>query len=273
MTRYAISYGAEFFYLDEQEAEDGLGVQASVIAGLGLGPVDAQYVERLDGSTYRRTRNLAQDFDMSVSIRGADKEDLQARVAAFSMAMQSTMTLFQVVDIDTFDVWNTSVNRVGGGSYDLGTDAVSDTEVVFVVTLRAGQPAWEHGLPESVVIEPDDFGYVTVESPGDTYAYPRFTIVGPGTDLQLISANGESITWNGTLEDGQTLFVDMALGTVTGFFDFDLYAGWNKYGDCGPAPKFWSLSAGSQIIQALMTGTDSGSSITCSWYPRKRTVL
>ncbi|MEU0739262.1 phage tail family protein [Streptomyces sp. NPDC006134] len=263
-------------------AEKGHGFQATAgLTGFGLPSVSPQWLEGAgDGARWRGQRVLSRDIDMPLDIVGRDRAHLRELISRLARAMADECTLV-VVD-DEGVRWSTSVYRTGGGEIDLtGTEY----DVQTVISLRAPDPYFtaatvsaqavggERGTPllSSLVSMPltasQAIGDITLENAGDAPAYPTWEIHGPGSNLAVTSPTGEALRWNGTLAAGERLIVRTRDGTVTDG------TGANRYSDVGPAPRFWTIPAGTSTANVTLLDTTAASKVICSWQPRKWMVV
>lgn len=265
----------------------GEGVQAVAGAsGFGLPDVSVQWLEGAgDGAVYRGVRVLPRDIDLPLFFATANRAKLQALLSRFARMMAGPMTLKLVEDDGTF--WSAQVRRVGGGSYIWGQDTIGERELSTVVTLRAGDPFWTYSRPFSQYVfsavsgrgllktrlsklqisSSQAIGTMLLENIGDAVAFPVWTVTGPGSNFEARLPNGIGFTWTATLAAGETLIVDTKSGTVRDG------TGANRYAGLSTAPRLFGIPPGRTSVTASMIGTSAGSSITCSWQPRKWMVI
>lgn len=267
-------------------ADTGYGYQALTGAnGLGLPPVTPQWLEGAgDGALYRGRRVRARDIDIPLDIVAEDREGLKDLVARLSKVLAYPCTLY--IEEPSGALWYTEVIRSGGGGFVYGTDTIGQRDMQVVITLTAGDPFFTSAELETRVIQqasgatpflddlstlplsPDQaIGTITVENTGDAPAWPTWTVIGPGTNFQIVSPTGELLRWEGSLAVGETLTVDTKAGTVTDGL------GNNRYADLAPAPRFWAIPAGTNTVEASLSGTTTASRIVCSWQARKWMVV
>ncbi len=266
--------------------ETGLGVQAlSGVTGLGLPPVSVQWLEGAgDGATYRGKRVLTRDIDIPFDILGRDRDHLKALLSRFSKILAGECTL--VVEEDNGATWTTKVHRVGGGDFAYGPDTIGERDLQTVVTFRAGDPYFTstetttaslaaegagRGLLDSLASMPvsasQAIGDMVLNNTGDAHAYPLWQVYGPGDTFQAVSPTGETLRWEGSLLDGESLTLDTRTGQVTD------QLGANRYADLAPAPRFFSIAPGMTTVAVSLQNTTATSKVVCSWRPRKWMVI
>ncbi|MER5632169.1 phage distal tail protein [Streptomyces nitrosporeus] len=264
-------------------AETGYGFQATAgLTGLGLPAVSVQWLEGAgDGARWRGQRVLSRDIDLPLDIVGRDRAHLGELVSRLARAMADECSLV-VVDKDGIR-WSTSVYRTGGGELEL---AGAERDVQTVITLRAPDPYFTASLVStetiggngetkpllsSLVAVPlaasQAIGAIDLENAGDAPAYPTWEIRGPGSGLEVVSPTGEALRWTGTLKAGERLIISTRDGTVTDG------SGANRYADVGPAPRFWTIPAGTNTATVTLLDTTEESTVRCSWQPRKWMVI
>lgn len=214
------------------------GVQAVAgLTGAGLPPVSVQWSEGAgDGATYRGTRVLPRDVDIPIFVAGNDRDGLRAVVKQLAMILASEATL-RFTDTGG-DEWTLDVVRVGGGDFIYGVDTTGELDLEMVITLRAGQPFWTSAVADEYVVRfptDDPINFVPYND-GSVDTPPTWEIRGPGKNL-VIAGNGGVLAWNGTLANGETLFIDSMKGTVVD------QSGSNRYANLAPSPRFRKVKA------------------------------
>lgn len=283
MLRFRLENSVDSIDLDEQ-AVTGYGVQAlSGLSGLGLPPVQQQWLEGAgDGAVYRGQRVLSRDIDVKLDVFARDREDLLERMARLAAMLSDEFTL---VALDGGKRWTTKAIRVGGGDYSLGVDSTGEREWQTVVTIRCGDPYFTSSDVSKKVIKASSgssflsnlasmqvsasqaIGEITLENTGDARSYPVWTVTGPGHDFKAISPSGETLWWQGTLAVGDVLTIDTLRGTVVD------QTGTNRYADLAAAPRFWSIPKGTSTVTAELLGVTADSKIECAWRARKWMVV
>ncbi len=265
----------------------GVGVQALTgITGLGLPQVSVQWLEGAgDGAVYRGRRVRPRDIDLPLLIQARGREHLKELLTRLAVMLAEPCTL-RLVEDDGTD-WSTIVVRVGGGDFVYGTDTIGTTELQTVVTLRAGDPFWTYsrstrkvisnsgagrglltGLTRLRVASSQAIGVITLENIGSAPAYPVWEVTGPGRDFLAVSPTGERLHWIGALGERERLIVDVRAGTVVDG------TGASRYAQLAPAPRFWTIPAGTSTATASLDNTTTtASSIACTWRPRTWLVI
>ncbi|WP_329793887.1 hypothetical protein V1227_18950 [Lentzea sp. DG1S-22] len=286
MPRLQLESTVDVFDLDDA-LRKGRGVQAlSGVTGLGLPPVSVQWLSGAgDGAIYRGRRVLPRDIDLPLLLEAPDRAELQRLVNRLAVMLAEPCTLRWVEDDGTS--WTTSVVRVGGGDYGFGVDTIGETDLLIVITLRAGNPFFTYSVPtrkmigEQAVIRgllagslatmnvasSQAIGQIQLENSGDASSFPVWEIVGPGRDFKATSPTGEVLHWRGVLGVGESLFLDASLGTVVDNL------GRNRYGELAPAPRFWSIPPGTTTATVSLEDVIPESRILCTWRPRKWMVI
>ncbi len=263
MTTYKLSDGVTDIELNEGET-DGVGFQATSITGLGLSPVDAQFKDLGQGSSYRNTRRQPRDVDIALDIRGTDRSNLFDLLSTLARMLDKPLMLIANTGAD--GVWYLDVVRVSGG--DIGTPALGITDVQLVITLRAGQPLWRTGdSPDVTTLATADFGTsVDLVNDGDAEALPIWYVLGPATKVTLTSEAGEVLEWEGDLDSLEYMFIYTSTGLVTGTSGIG-------YAQLSPAPRFWALPPGTSEVGVEVVGDTSATRVTCSVSPRRWAVI
>ncbi|QDP44222.1 minor tail protein [Streptomyces phage Celia] len=267
-------------------AETGTGVQATTgLTGFGLPPVSVQWLEGAgDGAVYRRTRVQPRDIDIPLDIVGRDTAHLKQLLSRLAKLFSGRATL-RFFDGDSVE-WRTDVVRVGGFDVNYGGSTTGNKDLQTVVTLRAGDPYWTAakasiktvggGTPPAAFVSSfltlpvapsQAIGQMTLDNTGDATAYPVWTVFGPGDTFTAVSPSGETLVWEGELEDGEKLTIDSRYGTVIDG------TGANRYAELAPAPRFWSLPPGQTTCTASLLNITASSKIVCSWQARKWMVI
>lgn len=275
--------------------------------GFGLPQVNVRWMDGVaDGSVYRGRRVLSRDIDLPLYVVGTDRQDLKVWLDRLALMLNGKCTL-RLLDGNYGPTWITDVYRVGGGDYVYGADTVGETEFRTVVTFRAPDPYWTAsstfaplgGETFTMFAEetaPADDGSITetagsdlsgllpnltalhlaheksitemtATNPGNAPAYPLWTVTGPADTFEATLSSGETIRWEGTLGDGEQLFIDTKTGLVT---DGD---GTNRYSELAAGPHLWLLPPGVTTFTAALTGTNIMSKIDLKFVPRRLLVI
>jgi hypothetical protein len=220
----------------------GKGVEAlSGATGFGLPPVDAQYTSGAgDGSQFRYLRYRERDIDIPFYLKGDNRDELKQihRDVVRALTSRQTCTLRFVDDTES---WVLDVKRVGGGDYIYGKDTTGDEDLTTIITVRAGDPFWRKEQHVAVDLAGEG-GTFVFDNTGDAPAIPIVTLTGPGSDFVAISDTGETLVWNGVLQEEETMVIDF--GAKTAIDD----TGDNRYGDFAASPQFWQMLPGYRTL-------------------------
>jgi hypothetical protein len=108
-------------------------------------------------------------------------------------------------------------------------------------------------------------GERTITNPGDEDAYPRWTITGPGTGLELVNrTTGRSIALDITLTAGDAVHID----TRPGYQSVRAADGTNLFGTVASDPALWALEPGPNTVAVLMDDVGPTSSVSGYFAPR-----
>lgn len=216
----------------------GKGVEAlSGVTGFGLPPVDAQYQSGAgDGAQFRYLRYKERDIDIPFYLAGDDREELKEIHRDLMRALTSRYPC-TLRFVDGAESWVLDVKRVGGGDYIYGKDTTGDTDLKTIITVRAGDPFWRKEQHVAVDL-PGEGGTFAYDNTGDAPSPPVVTLTGPACDFVATSDTGETLEWDGVLQDAEELVIDFAAKTA---IDSE---GKNRYGEFAPAPQFWSMLPG-----------------------------
>lgn len=275
------------------------GVEALAgILGFGLPGVNNQWFDGAGGgSTWRGSRVRRREVKLPLVVYADDRAQLNQEISDLAILLdpfvpspesdRGAARLFFGMPDDS--EWYTDVVRDSGGDWARKVDSNDRTRFKTVLNLEAPDPFWTRVEPEMFetvqqggeggrptllpkfarlrVSSAGVFGTQLVNNFGDTYAWPIFTIEGPATGVILIGPNGEELIWDGELESGETLVVDMRANTVTDG------TGANRYDGLAPAPRFWSLAPGSSEITMQANEISNDSRIHAQWWPRRWAVV
>jgi hypothetical protein len=154
----------------------------------------------------------------------------------------------------------------------------------FVLRLYAPDPFWFDPTPVTTSFTYPDpvpwfpilplvlsagsvLGETTLINAGDVSAWPTWTATGPGTAVALDNlTTGEELHLSGDL-DGETLVIVTQPGqqsvTLGGVDWWDHLAG---------TPTLWQVPPGDTLVNLELTGASTGSSVSCSFFPRYRSA-
>ena len=259
----------------------------SNLIGTGMPPVSVQWFEGAgDGASYRGARILPRTMDLPLSFYGANREEIWALYSHLAVVFDSSNNNLVRIKMQLDgETWYTDVVRTGGGDFSWSGDTDGRTFLRTVLTVQAGDPYWTREDATALVISPgglgrgliktaplsnlelsttNSLGAVTFQNPGDVGVYPEWTLNGPFTEFTLTSPLGETLTWTGVVDAGETIFINSEAGTVTD------HTGANRYAGLGAVPRFWRVPPGSSTGSVeLVDPVAPGSSVTVIWRPKK----
>ncbi|HEU5475718.1 MAG TPA: hypothetical protein VFV67_34185 [Actinophytocola sp.] len=110
----------------------------------------------------------------------------------------------------------------------------------------------------------DVLGSGVLTNPGDVAAWPIWTATPPGTAVALDNDDtGEELHVSGTLSGTLTIV------TQPGEQSVDM-GGSDWWSHLTGTPTFWAIPPGSTNVTLSLTGASTGSSVSCTFYPRYR---
>ena len=249
--------------------------------GFGIPPAQVRIEPSAgDGGVFRHSKKSVRDVDLAVTILGTDRADVQTKLRRLSRLIQDTSgpTRINANYTDGETVFLEG-HYVGGAESQWGSSAGMVWNR-WVISFQCPQPYWEKDDEVSFIIgeEPtgrgllpqltklkvssgQTLGEVTINNVGDVPSYPKWTILGPITNLS-ISNGTQTFTIPSEIEAGVLITVD----TLTG----DVYneAGDNLYSLLGPAPKLFQLPPGFSTI--TVTGDDVSAGTRVGFYYKPR---
>lgn len=109
-------------------------------------------------------------------------------------------------------------------------------------------------------------GSATLSNPGDVSAWPTWTVTAPGTAVEIDNDDsGEELHLSGTLAGDLVIVTQPGEQSVTmGGVDW-----WDKLTG---TPALWQLPPGDTHVSLVLTGATTGSSVSCSFFPRYRSA-
>jgi hypothetical protein len=264
------------------------------ILGFGLPTVENFWFDGAgSGSTYRGSRVGRRVMSIPLKVYAASRSDLSALLSDLAVILDPLRD--QTVDNGVATLyfggpddneWFVNVVRTGGGDWSRKVDSDDRTYFKTTIALEAGDAFWTRNKPESFSVRQEPSGNPLlprfaklrvgwaavvgdreVTNVGDTFAWPEFTIKGPGTSFQLIGPNGETLSWIGTLDDDDVITVDMRANTVLDG------TGANRYDGLEPAPRFWYISPGTSEVSVIMEDMTNASLLSAQWWPRRWAVV
>lgn len=260
-------------------------VLATGVQGFGIPATSV----RIDGSagnggTWRHTKRGVRDIDLPVAILGNSRDEVEAKLRRLSRLLQDRNGATRIVaNYSNGDQLFLEAHYVGGAETQFGSDATS-TYCRWVIQMQAPQPFWQSVATQSFTVtagntgrgllpqlsklkvsSSESLGIVSVTSNADVDVYPVWTIKGPITNFK--ASNGEqSFSFNGTINDNETITVDTEAGTVV---DQD---GNNRYSLLNSAPKLFVFPPGNSLIEINGTSTTTSTSVRCNYALRYEVI-
>lgn len=259
------------------------------LTGTGLPPRQNQWFEGAgNGARWRGARVGPRQIFMPIDLIGPDRGFLLEEMGRLAKIFdpEASHPVLRLID-PAGDAWETEVVFLGGlDDWAWGRETDGRTRVRSSLLLQSGDPYWTRDAPSSFEVKVTSvgrgllpklsrlkltssqaMGSRTVESPGDTTAYPVWVIVGPGSNFTATSSRGEVLRWEGTLAAGEVLTLDARNKTARDA------TGANRYDKMSTAPKFWSFRPGTSTVSVTMDGATTASRITASWRPRRQLMI
>lgn len=242
--------------------------------GLGIPPANVRIEPSAgDGGVFRHSKRGVRSIDMSVTVLGTDRADVQDKLRRLSRLLQDTLGPTKIVaEYPNGDTLSMEVHYVAGAESQWGSDA-GLTWNKWTLSFQAPNPFWISEDIESFTISTGNtgrgllpeltklkvsssqtLGTIEVDNEGDVPAFPIWEITGPVTDL-TVSNGTQSFTFP-EIFAGQTLTIDTEAGTVVD------QNGDNRYNLLGPAPKLFRLPPGQSGVS--ITGTAGNNNFTAS---------
>lgn len=272
--------GAPFAFHDPAA---GIWVRERGISGRGVPPVEltAEAVAGMSGERLRNVRHGSREVAFPLTVVADTTTDLRARVhdlASQIDALKGSGTLRR-----TYDGVARDLTAIYAGGLEFveaeDADAIGRRHATAVLVFKAHDPYWRSAVDSSVAwssIAPDDFfpilplvlaadtvlGTQEIVVDGDLPTWPRWTILGPGTDIEIANEDtGEILGWSGTLISGDVLEIDTTPGVKTvrlnGGSVFESLTAW----------ELWALRPGSQTVTVTVSGSSDETSVTAYWRP------
>lgn len=252
--------------------------------GFGIPPADVRIEPSAgDGGVFRHSKRGIRNIDMSVTILGTDRADVQTKLRRLSRLLQDTLGPTKIVaEYPNGDTLSLEVHYVSGAESQWGSDA-GITWNRWTLSFKAPNPFWESEDLESFTISTGNtgrgllpqltklkvsssqtLGIISVDNEGDVPAFPIWEITGPVTNL-LVS-NGTSSFTIPEIFGGQTLIIDTENGTVVD------QNGDNRYNLLGPAPKLFRLPPGQSSVTITGTAGNNNFLASLTYSPRFEVV-
>jgi len=237
-----------------------------------------------DGGVFRHAKRGVRSLDLPITVVGSDRGDVQTKLRRLAKLTQNTAGPLKLranysdgvsLELQTY--------YTGGAEGQWGSDAGMIWNK-WVLSLKAPNPYWTSLNSISYVIgeEPTGrgllpqltklkissnnvLGSVIVNNLGDVPSFPKWTFMGPITNL-LVSDGTFSFSIPDTIEAGDTITVDTATGQV---YDQDSV---NSYPLLGDAPKLFSLAPGGSEITITGDDTEDSTRVAFFYAPRFEVV-
>jgi phage-related protein len=197
---------------------------------------------------------------MSVTIFGADHEDVQTKLRRLSRLIQDTSGPTQIVaEYEDGETLTLEAHYVGGAESQWGSNA-GLTWNRWALSFHCPNPYWQSETVEDFTVTTGNtgrgllpqlsklkvtssqvFGVITIDNQGDVPAYPIWYFRGPLSDL-TVSNGTQSFGFSVAIEEGETITVNTETGEV--FDDGNN----NRYSDLLPAPKLFRIPPGVSSI-------------------------
>jgi hypothetical protein len=279
---------------------DSDGGYISTTGRTGFGPVDAQIVsdQMWDGSTLVRThRQQPRVMTIPLYVMGPDSDTYRARLGALRATLRHPVdpaTGLPVPGRVTVSLPDASQRSIaayyqGGGNptEDQLDDVAAGWCVLPNLQFYAPVPTFEGDTvsktwqlaPVSAGVPPMPpvllgsgavIGASTVTNPGDTDAYPIWTITGPGTVTVTNADSGQSYAFTTAIPAGTVVTVDcrpVELAPTTGLTAIDA-GGTDWWPNLADYPDFWTLPPGDTNLSITVTGATAASNVTVEFAPR-----
>lgn len=243
-----------------------------------------------DGGVHRHSKRGVRVVDMSVTVLGTDRADVQTKLRRLARLLQDTKGATQIVasfsDPGDPGFVNYSLylngHYTGGAETQWGSDA-GQTWCRWVLSFSCPNPFWQSSTLETFTIQANGdtgrgllpkltmlrvsssttLGVVNVDNQGDVNAYPVWEFTGPITSL--VATDGTYSFGFASVPAGETYTVDTKAGTVKDS------SGANKYSMLSSAPKLFTLPPGPSTVSVRGFG-DAGYSVTLSYSPQFEVV-
>lgn len=256
------------------------------IAGFGLPPVKPQWSEGAgNGRRWRGSRVLARALPLRFNIRGTDRADILTKFSRLAQIIAPTAGLTRLQVNIAGASWWVDMTRTGGGDYAWDTDTDGETFLTVPIAFETEEPYWTRLDASSRIFTPSDvsdglltgpgsmvgmelssttsLGSVVISNEGDVGTPALVVFRGPFSGFQAIGAAGELVAFVGTKLLGESVTVDMALGTAVDD------AGVNVYDGLNDVPRFWELRPGDSTVTLQVDDADAGSAAEVYWNPRR----
>jgi len=237
--------------------------------GFGIPPAEVRIEASAgDGGVYRHSKKGVRDIDMSVTILGTDRADVQSKLRRLSRLLQDSSGPTQVVaNYSDGSSLILEAHYVGGAESQWGSEAGLIWNR-WSLSFQCPSPYWESGTTEEFTVTTGNtgrgllpeltklkvtssqvFGVITVDNQGDVPAYPTWYLRGPLSNITITNGT-QSFSLDENILAGETITINTETGEVTD----DL--GNNRYSMLAPAPKLFRIPPGvSSVSINAVAGT------------------
>lgn len=229
--------------------------------GFGIPPAEVRIEASAgDGGVYRHSKRGVRQIDMSVTIIGTDRDDVQTKLRRLSRLLQDTSgpTLVRAEYSDGESL-SLEAHYVGGAESQWGSSAGLIWNR-WALSFQCPTPYWESGTTEEFTVTTGNtgrgllpeltklkvtssqvFGVITVDNQGDVPAYPTWYLRGPLSDITITNGT-QSFSFDESIVAGETITINTETGEVTDD------GGANRYSMLAPAPKFFRIPPGESSV-------------------------
>lgn len=256
---------------DEIEFDYSNYVLNSEFIGFGIPPAAVRIEDSAgDGGVYRHSKKGVRDIDMSVTILGTDRADVQTKLRRLSRLIQDSSGPTQIVaNYSDGETLSLEGHYVGGAESQWGSNAGLIWNR-WLLSFQCPTPYWESGtieeftvttgntgrglLPELTklkVTSSQVFGVITIDNEGDVPAFPTYYLRGPLSNIEVTNGT-QSFAFDENIADGETITVNTETGEVVDD------GGINRYAMLAAAPKFFRIPPGTSSVSInAVAGTTS----------------
>jgi hypothetical protein len=157
---------------------------------------------------------------------------------------------------------------------------------VYTFTLQTPDPYWEDLIPQQMSFRPGGFANgilpilpiqfsgstiganISISNPGNSQAWPVWTITGPGIPTLQNITSGRQWSLNTPIPAGHVVQVTTKPGTQMAVDTTIPVNIWDQLVLGGTVSNLWSLMAGMNQISITMTGSLAATSVGLSWVNR-----
>lgn len=266
----------------------------------GFGPVDAQVVsdQMWDGSSLVRAHRVQpRVITVPLYVQGPDTATYLARLRALQATFRHPPDPATGLPVPgRITVLLPDGSQRSAGAYYQGGGTVTESDVDDVAAtwcslpnlqFYAPVPTWEGApvsrtwqlaaagagvppLPPVLLGAGSVLGTATVTNPGDTDAYPVWTLTGPGMPTVTNLDTGQSFAFTSSVPAGTTVTVDCRppeIAPATGLTAVD-GSGTDWWPSLADYPDFWSLPPGLTNLSVSVSGATAASGVTVTFAPR-----